>query len=69
MPIYEYECEGKHKQEHIRPADRMDAPARCRVCKRPMRRVLSVPAKRTDGIYSHTPNEGSVEHFERNFKG
>lgn len=64
-PIYEYECSGNHRQEHIRPMDRMDAPARCRECKRTMRRVMSLTAKQVDGIYSHEPNLGDPNTFER----
>ena len=65
MPIYEYECPNGHAAEAMRSVARMDAPILCDECGAGMVRVMSLPAKRTDGIYSYAPNIGDPDTFER----
>jgi hypothetical protein len=49
----------------IRPIAERDEFAACDRCLTTMERVMSLPAKRTDGIYSYAPNIGTEEAFER----
>jgi len=67
--IYEYECRHGHRREELRKIADRDARADCQTCLEPMTRVMSVPAKRTDGIYSYAPNIGDPNTHERRNAG
>lgn len=62
MPIFEYRCPDGHVAERL-VGSSGEAKTMCR-CGKPATRIMSVPAKRTDGIYSHTPNIGDPDKFE-----
>ena len=53
MPIYDYQCPNGHVHErhHIQADDFQ--PRTCTECMKPAERIMSLPAKRTDGIYSY----------------
>ena len=58
MPIYEYICEQSHTQEIIRKwAERDECPV-CSVCGAVTVRLLPLPSRRPDGIYSYAENIG-----------
>lgn len=65
MPMYDFECQscGDH-QERLLPARFRDKGYLC-ACGGTYRRVVSLPAKRTDGIYSYAPNIGDPDMAER----
>ena len=65
MPIYEYVCPAGHKATQLRAFQERSNPLGCHECGEPMEYVISLPAKRTDGIYSYAPNIGSASRFER----
>ena len=64
-PIYEYRCGEGHITETIRRVEDRDDELVCDRCQTAAVRIQSLPAKRTDGIYSYAPNIGSAQKFER----
>lgn len=64
-PLYEYRCGEGHVTIELRSFDERDRVPGCERCGGTTVRVMSVPAKRTDGIYSYAPNTGSEQKFER----
>jgi putative FmdB family regulatory protein len=65
MPIYEYSC-GQHTHEVIRSYERRDEPWSCLTCGGAMTRLeVSRTHVPPDGVYSHSPNIGDPERFER----
>lgn len=64
--IYEYRCVvcGNVHEERRKVADR-DEPTDCPTCAGVAERIQSLPAKRTDGIYSYAPNIGNPDKVER----
>jgi len=66
-PLYEYVCQAcGRKIEFLRTVAGRDDPAYCPFCDRGvMEPVISLPAKRTDGIYSYAPNIGNPDKHER----
>ena len=65
MPIYEYICPHGCTREMLRRFDERDSLPICPVHGEDMEWKPSIPAKRTDGIYSYAPNIGSEQAFER----
>lgn len=58
-PIYEFRCvECERLTQELRPMYARRRPGVCQECGHETRFVLSVPAKRTDGIYSYAENIG-----------
>lgn len=69
MPVYEFRCEKcGDEQERLLPAKFRDKGYRC-ACGGTYRRTLSIPAKRTDGIYSYAPDIGDPDKLERRMYG
>ena len=69
MPVYEYECGScQDRQERLLPVRFRDKGYRC-ACGGTYRRVLSLPAKRTDGIYSYAEDVGNPDTLERRMYG
>lgn len=65
MPIYEYRCGEGHIQDGFRAIAERDNPVTCYRCGGKAKRIQSVPAKRTDGIYSYDENIGNPELVEK----
>jgi putative FmdB family regulatory protein len=65
VPIYEYRCGEGHVTEKLRKYDARDEPAICPQCNSATQRIPSAHHAEVDGIYSHTPNIGTKDAFER----
>lgn len=65
MPIYEYHATCGCVIEMLRRAENRDDAVYCTEHGKLMRRTPSLPAKRTDGIYSYAPNFGRAELSEK----
>ena len=69
MPIYEYACACGQRREELRALAERCLPLMCHACGASMALTPSLPAKRTDGIYSYAPNIGDPDKFERSMAG
>lgn len=66
MPLYVYECEScGAKQETLRAMRKRNVPVECVECSGRAFAIMTLPAKRTDGIYSYDPNIGNPDKFEK----
>ena len=65
MPIYEYRCPDGHVHELLRSYDERDRKSNCPECRKRATKIVSAHHQPPDGIYSHTPNIGSADDFER----
>jgi putative FmdB family regulatory protein len=66
MPIYEYTCADAHTSDVIRSIAKRDEPVACLTCgATTTRREVSASHVPPDGVYSHSPNVGDPERFER----
>ena len=64
-PLYEYVCQNGHTTTALRAFRERANPLGCDECGGIMDPVISLPAKRTDGIYSYAPNIGNPDKHER----
>ena len=65
MPLYEYRCPKGHVHERLRKYSERDEPCICVECDEEAKPILSIPHVEPDGVYSHTPNIGSADAFDR----
>jgi len=65
MPLYEYRCPDGHTAEELRKYVDRDEPVTCGECGAPMVRILSAHHQQPDGLYSHCPNIGTPDNYER----
>lgn len=65
-PLYEYRCpECGHQFAKLLKVYERDRPYYCNRCMTQAERIMSLPAKRTDGIYSYAPNVGNPTDHDR----
>lgn len=69
MPLYVYRCAANHDTERLRKYAERDEPVECFTCHTPAKRIWSAHHQAGDGIYSHTPNIGCPQDFERKWEG
>jgi putative FmdB family regulatory protein len=55
MPIYVYECDSKHRAEHLCKIAERDTPHTCQECAGEMRRVLTTVQFKLEGITGDFP--------------
>ena len=84
MPLFDYRCDAGHTVERLRKYEARDEPLTCDdkitltfasrgpveplTCGLPMHRILSAPHVEPDGVYSHEPNLGSKDAFDRKYE-
>lgn len=60
MPLYEYQCPGRHKFDRILPLSRYDEPQTCPTCGQPAQKLVSAPAVHGDYAPYECPITGKV---------
>jgi len=65
MIRYAYRCDAGHDSDQFTSMAKCAESRPCPKCGNPARRVITAPHVAPDGVYSHTPNIGDADTFDR----
>ena len=65
MVLYQYRCAAGHDSDQFADMEKRGDPRPCPKCGKPATRIITAAHISPDGTYSHDPNIGDADTFER----